>query len=72
MVVSQDNKNDVYETGKFVHSLGIESFSVAHAVPSNSGGKTHLDNGLTKEEMISCLESLDRIREETRNHFFFC
>jgi radical SAM protein with 4Fe4S-binding SPASM domain len=31
----------------------------------NSGGKTHLDNGLTKEEMISCLESLDRIREET-------
>ncbi len=65
MVVSKHNLDQVYQTGKFVHGLGITSFSTAQAVPSNSGGNMHLKHALEREEVLEYLEQLNRIKEET-------
>ncbi len=65
MVVSKHNLHQVYETGRFAASLGMNSFSAAQAVPSNSGGQMHLDHALESEHVLQYLEDLHRIREET-------
>ena len=65
MVVSKHNINQVYQTGKFVHGLGITSFSTAQAVPSSSGGSMHLEHALAREEVLEYLEQLHSVREET-------
>jgi len=64
-VVSQHNKSHVYQTGIFANSLGIDSFSSAQAIPSNSGGAVHLAHALTEEDIINYLEALHKVREET-------
>ena len=65
MVVSSHNINQVCPTGIFAHSLGMNTFSAAQAVPSNSGGKMHLDQALTPEQVLDYLEDLNRVRNET-------
>ena len=65
MVVSRHNINQVYETGIFAHNLGMNTFSAAQAVPSNSGGKMHLEHALEKEQVLDYLEDLHRIRQDT-------
>ncbi len=68
MVVSKKNKDHIIKTGKFVSSLGIESFSTAQAIPSHSGGKTHLDHALDSKEVLSYLKDVDEVRKETGLH----
>ncbi len=68
MVVSKHNLDQVLETGKFVHSLGVGSFSTAQAVPSNSGGQMHLDHALTSDQVLQYLEALHQVRLTTGMH----
>lgn len=65
MVVSQNNKDHVYETGNFLSSLGITSLSSSQAVPSNSGGLKHLEHALIRDDAIAYLEDLHKVRQET-------
>jgi len=65
MVVSRHNISNVYETGIFAHGLGMNTFSAAQAVPSNSGGKMHLEHALAKEHVLNYLEDLHRVRADT-------
>ncbi|MBS3152266.1 radical SAM protein [Candidatus Woesearchaeota archaeon] len=68
MVVSKHNLDQVLETGKFAHSLGVGSFSTAQAVPSNNGGQMHLDHALSSEEVLQYLEDLNHVRNQTGMH----
>nr|MBA4405246.1 hypothetical protein [Nanoarchaeum sp.] len=65
MVVSQRNKTHVYDTGRFVSSLGIDSFSTAQIIPSNSQKVLHLEQTLTQEDVLNYLEDLNKVRQET-------
>ena len=65
MVVSQHNRDHVYDTGIFVNSLGADSFQSAQAIPSNSGGLKHLEHSLTMENLLQYLEELHRVRQDT-------
>jgi AdoMet-dependent heme synthase len=61
MVVEQENKNQVYDTGKFVHDLGIGIFSGTPALPSPFlDSKQELDF----KDIIKTLDDLLRLREE--------
>ena len=65
MVISQANFDHLYQTGVFVSNLGVESFSTAQAIPSQAGGKSHLQQALTPEQIPEYLEALHHIREDT-------
>ncbi|MFH1376053.1 MAG: radical SAM protein [Candidatus Woesearchaeota archaeon] len=64
MVVSQINKGDVYQTGKFLYSnFGIKRFSATPINPCTNA-KAHLDMRLSKEETIETLEDLVRLEQD--------
>ena len=65
MVVSRHNIEHVYQTGIFAHSLGMNTFSAAQAVPSNAGGKMHLEHALETAQVMNYLEDLHKIRKDT-------
>jgi len=61
MVVNQLNKNQVYETGKFLDSLGIRVFC---ATPASPCEYIPPDMELTREEVVNTLDDLLRLRED--------
>ena len=62
MVVMSHNKNDVYETGKFLfEKFGINAFC---ATPIGFTSLQHVPLGLTREETVDVLDSLLRINQE--------
>jgi len=65
MVVSKNNINDVYGTGKLVHSLGAKSFCATKITPSVYAGKSHLEQCLDREQTKHMLEDLLKLREDT-------
>lgn len=62
MVVSQDNINNVYETGKFVFDkLGIKRFSATPIVPSS---EREIDLMLDRKEYIKTLDELLNLEKD--------
>ncbi len=62
MVVSQENMNEVYETGRFVFDkLGIKRFSATPIVPSSEREK---DLMLNREEYIKTLDELLKLEKD--------
>lgn len=63
MVVMKKNAEHVLQTGRFVHSLGINSFSATKVHPSQSckdfGGMQ-----LTREQVIDVFKSLKQLKNE--------
>ena len=68
MVVSKHNTHQVYDTGIFCHSLGMNHFQTGQAVPSSSGGQMHLDHALTLDQVLDYLEQMHKVRKETGMH----
>lgn len=62
MVVMQENKHLVYDTGKFVHEHGVRCFSATPMVPS----KYHLNKSmiLKNEDVTKMLFDLVRLKDE--------
>ncbi len=56
MVVSQVNKDHVYQTAKLAHNLGAKVFTLAHMVPAQSAQHLHTDMALKQEEIKATLE----------------
>jgi len=65
MVVSQQNKDHVYPTGKLVHQLGATAFCATKMTPSPAGGQAHLEQTLNKQQTKQMLEDLLKVEEET-------
>ncbi len=63
MVVRSDNHSRVYETGMFVHSLGVEKFAATKAVPVS--GVPYEGYAPDRNQIIGSLDDLLRIQEET-------
>ena len=61
MVVQKANKDDVYQTGKFVHGLGIKGFTIGHIVSPRER--------LTKGEVVQTLEQVRELVDETGLQF---
>jgi len=63
MVVMRQNKDHVYDTGRFLHGLGITNFSATKVHPSQ-GCSNFTDLQLSAQEIISFFDDLLRLREE--------
>lgn len=62
MVVIQRNKNQVYETGRFLHkNFGVQKFSATPVVPADYHGKGII---LTKEELQDSIDQLVRLHDD--------
>jgi len=63
MVVTKLNIHDVYETGKFLHSIGVNQFYATKASPpvNAKGFEEYL---LSSDELIFLLESLNRLKKD--------
>lgn len=63
MVVMQQNMDHVYETGRFVHALGIPVFAATKVHPAQ--GSTHFDDiKLPRERVAVVFDTLLRLKEE--------
>jgi len=66
MIVSQVNKEHVYETGKLAYELGCQKIFGTRVIPSvNVEDVSQSDYKLEKEDVINILEQLVRIKEDT-------
>lgn len=66
MIVSQKNKNHVYETGKLCSNLGCQKIFGTRTVPSvNLTNAQQTDFSMLKEDAIHTIEQLVRIKEDT-------
>jgi radical SAM protein with 4Fe4S-binding SPASM domain len=63
MVVMKKNLQDVYETGKFVASLGVKAFC-ATKVSSALNCRDFAENLISREEVVEVLDTLLRLQEE--------
>ena len=61
MVVTKLNRSQVYETGKFVHLLGMNSFCATPAAPCEYMSD---DAELSSDEVVGVLDDLLRLRDE--------
>lgn len=61
MVVIQSNKDHVYETGKFAHSLGVKAFCATPASPSKFLSPKE---ELSVSDIISTLDDLLRLKND--------
>ncbi|NQU87143.1 MAG: radical SAM protein [Mariniphaga sp.] len=61
MVVKQENKHQVYDTGKFVFGLGVNVFCGTPATPSEF---LNSKEELTPKEIINTLDDLLRLKKE--------
>ena len=61
MVVSKLNKNQVYETGKFVKSLGLNSFCATPAAPCEYMPS---EIELNSKEVVGVLDNLLKLKDE--------
>jgi radical SAM protein with 4Fe4S-binding SPASM domain len=64
MVVTQQNANQVYETGLFAHQLGAKSFSATKASPP-LGCKDYSDIQPSRDQVQRSLEDLLLLEEKT-------
>lgn len=65
MVVSNYNKDDVYETARFVHSLGCQKIFGTRNVPvADKFGKVPLDQQYTQEEALEVLDQLVKAKND--------
>lgn len=70
MVITKNNINKVYDTGKFIAELGCHKFFVTRAVPptyTDVESKEKLHNSIydmSKEEVFRALDDAIRIRDE--------
>jgi radical SAM protein with 4Fe4S-binding SPASM domain len=66
MVVGQRNLDHVYETGKFVHTLGCQKIFGTRTVPSvNLTNANGTEFELSKKDALHILDQLVRVKEET-------
>ena len=65
-IVSQNNKTRVYESGKFLHGLGVGKF-FAHRVvpPAYDRGDSHGEHHLTPADARETLDELLRLKADT-------
>lgn len=61
MVVTDLNKNQVYETGKFLHSLGVAVFC---ATPASACEYMNPELELTTKDVVRTLDALIALRDE--------
>lgn len=61
MVASKMNQNEIYEVGRMVKELGVESFCMTPMVPSH---KSNLQYLLSKEECKNSLRELMRVQRD--------
>ena len=65
-IVSNNNKNRVYDSGKFLHSLGITKFFAHRTIPPAYDREDKDDQHLiTKEDAIETLDELLQLKEDT-------
>ncbi|HAT68061.1 MAG: hypothetical protein A2481_01205 [Candidatus Yonathbacteria bacterium RIFOXYC2_FULL_47_9] len=65
MVVTKLNVKEVYSTGMFLHSIGVNQFYATKASPPLNS-QNFMQYMLSDDELISLLEQLRRLREEIR------
>lgn len=63
MVITKSNADQIYDTGKFVASLGVKSFYATKASPS-LGQQNFADLAVSRETVKQSLEALVRLRDE--------
>lgn len=63
MVISQANKDQVYQTGKFVASLGVKAFGATKVSPTLNNSRFSEIN-ISKESAKQSLETLFELHEE--------
>lgn len=64
MVVSQENIDQIFKTGKLAKELGIDCFSLSFLVPARSAGQIHLDKAPKPEQIVPALKELVKIEDE--------
>ncbi len=66
MIISQRNKEHIYQTGLLAHELGCQKIFGTRVVPSvNVDNVVNTDSELSKDDAIEALNQLVRIKEET-------
>lgn len=67
MIVCKNNKNHVYQTGKFVRELGCQKIFGTRTVPpvSTQYGIEPSEFKITKEDILYVLDQLVRVKEDT-------
>ncbi len=66
MVVSRQNKNHVYDTGKFSYDLGCQRIFGTRAVPSvNLTNATGTEYDMTKEDALNIVDQLLKVKKDT-------
>lgn len=65
-IVSQNNKNRVYESGKFLHSLGVTKFFAHRTVPpAYDRDDNDQQHQITPQEALETLDELLRLKNDT-------